>query len=181
MLRGENVILRARHEEDIALLEAGLYANVPEHSRASGRPWRPVPPGSAESSYRLRESRDDMAVFSVVVAASGDLAGDCLLWRIDRHNRSTHLGLAVLPGFRGKGFGVDIVRVLCRYAFDTLGLHRVQLETLADNHGMIRTAERAGFRLEGRAREAAWVSGEFLDEVVYGLLAAEWRDQPGSA
>jgi RimJ/RimL family protein N-acetyltransferase len=177
MLRGQKVILRPRHEEDVPLLEASLYADVAEFSRASGRPWQPIPPGSPDSMYRMGDGKDDrLAIFSVVDEASGDLAGDCLLWSIDRHNRSTHLGLSLLPGFRGKGLGIDVVRVLCRYAFEILGLHRVQLETLADNEGMIRTAERAGFQLEGRSREAAWVNGEFADEVVYALLVSEWRD-----
>jgi len=38
---------------------------------------------------------------------------------------------------------------------------------------MIRAASRAGFVHEGRLRRAAWVNGEFVDEVILGLLAAK--------
>jgi len=179
VLHGEKVILRARLDEDIAVLDAGLYADVAEYNRTATWPWRPIPPGSAQSHYQVSDD-DRHAKFSVVEAGSGELAGDGVLWGIDRHNRFAHVGLSLLPGFRGKGLGIDVVRVLCRYAFVTLGLHRVQLETLADNDAMIRTAERVGFRLEGRNREAAWVNGGFADEVVYGLLVGEWR-QAGDA
>jgi RimJ/RimL family protein N-acetyltransferase len=39
---------------------------------------------------------------------------------------------------------------------------------------MIRTASRAGFVYEGRLRRAAWVYGDFADEVILGMLAADW-------
>jgi hypothetical protein len=39
---------------------------------------------------------------------------------------------------------------------------------------MIRTAERVGFVQEGVLRQAAWVTGQYLDEVVFGMLAEEW-------
>ena len=54
------------------------------------------------------------------------------------------------------------------------GLHRLQVETLATNTAMIQAAERVGFTPEGTLRQAAWVTGEFLDEVILGLLAADW-------
>ncbi len=54
------------------------------------------------------------------------------------------------------------------------GLHRLQVETLASNTAMIRAASRAGFVQEGKLRRAAWVDGEFADEVILGLLAGDW-------
>ena len=67
--------------------------------------------------------------------------------------------------------------MLCDYAFVTLGLHRVQLETLADNDAMIGTAKAAGFTLEGTTRASSWVSGQFHDELVYGLLVEDWENR----
>jgi RimJ/RimL family protein N-acetyltransferase len=64
--------------------------------------------------------------------------------------------------------------VLCQYGFTVRGLHRLQLETLADNAAMIQAAVRAGFVHEGTLRNAAWVNGTFLDEVIFGLLDTEW-------
>jgi RimJ/RimL family protein N-acetyltransferase len=39
---------------------------------------------------------------------------------------------------------------------------------------MIQAAERVGFTREGTLRQAAWVTGAFLDEVILGLLSADW-------
>jgi RimJ/RimL family protein N-acetyltransferase len=104
----------------------------------------------------------------------GELAGAALLWAIDLHNRSAHLGLSLRPSFRGRGLGTDVVLALCEYGFTVRGLHRLQVDTLASNAAMIRAAERAGFTLEGTLRGAGWVNGEFADEVILGLLAGDW-------
>ncbi|MFJ5234128.1 GNAT family N-acetyltransferase [Kitasatospora sp. NPDC088391] len=176
MLLGEKVALRARIESDVPVLHEELYGDVATRSRADSRPWQPVPLESGQSPYRVSPPSEDAAVFSVVERAGGALAGEALLWGIDTHNRSAHLGISLRPSCRGRGLGVDTVRVLCRYGFETRGLHRLQLETLADNAAMIGAAERAGFALDGTLRGAAWVSGRFVDEVVLGLLAGDRSD-----
>ncbi|HTU74519.1 MAG TPA: GNAT family protein [Trebonia sp.] len=180
MLRGELAGLRARHDSDIPVLHAGLYDDVATRVRADSRPWQPIPPGPA-SPYRVAGPDDRVAHFSVVELATGELAGEALLWSIDPHNRAGHVGISLLPAFRGRGLGTDVVQVLCHYGFALRGLQRLQVETLADNDAMIATAAAAGFVREGTLRRSAWVSGEFADEVILGLLAAEWkRRSPGA-
>ncbi|MFI9150300.1 GNAT family N-acetyltransferase [Streptomyces sp. NPDC053367] len=180
MLKGDKVGLRARHEDDIPVLEAGLHADVVNAARATGRPWRPITPGSKSSPFVVDESDPTHAAFSVVEPAGGTLVGVANLWGIDDHNRSAHVGLGLLPSSRGKGYGTDVVAVLCHYGFVVRGLRRLQVETLADNHAMLRSAERNGFVREGVLRSSAWVMGEFLDEVLLGLLVEDWkRDSKG--
>jgi RimJ/RimL family protein N-acetyltransferase len=165
--------LRARHDSDIPVLHAELYDDVQTRVRADSRPWQPIPPGSG-SPYVVAGPDDRAACFSVVELATGELAGEALLWDIDLHNRGAHIGISLRPAFRGRGLGADVVRVLCRYGFAIRGLHRLQAETLSTNNAMIRAANQAGFTREGTLRRAAWVDGEFADEVILGLLAAEW-------
>ncbi len=175
MLTGEVVVLRARRESDIPILEAELHDDVATYSRGDNRPWRPVPPGSPGSAYRITDPAADPAHFSVVELASEELAGDALLWGVDTHNRVAHVGISLRPSFRGRGLGTDAVRVLCRYGFEVRGLHRLQVETLADNEAMLRAAAGAGFTREGVLRQSAWVSGAFTDEVLLGQLVSEWE------
>ena len=174
MLRAGKVGLRAREEADVAVLHTELYEDIVTHMRADSRPWRPIPAGSSASPYAISEPRDDLACFSAVELATGELAGEALLWAIDLHNRTAHLGLSLRPAFRGRGLGADMVLALCEYGFAVRGLHRLQVETLASNAAMIRAASRAGFVQEGRLRRAGWVDGEFADEVILGLLASDW-------
>lgn len=176
-LSGEHVALRARKPEDVPILHTELYEDVATRSRSDTRPWRPTPPDPALSPYAVTDVTDDVAFFSVVTAGDDELVGEALLWGIDLHSRLAEVGLALLPGFRGRGFGVEALALLCRYGFAVRGLNRLQLETLRDNAAMLECAERVGFREEGTLRQSAWVLGSFADTVVMGLLAAEWQDR----
>jgi RimJ/RimL family protein N-acetyltransferase len=181
MLIGERVGLRARHTDDVPVLQSGLHDDVWTRSRADSRPWRPIPADSAASPYAVRDPADDVAAFSIVDLSSQELAGEALLWGIDSHNRNAHIGLALLPQFRQRGLGTDTTGVLCHYGFITLGLRRLQVETLADNRPMVQAAVRAGFTTEGILRRSAWVNGTFLDEMILGLLREEWQPREPSA
>jgi len=178
MIRGKKVGLRARQESDLAVLHEELYNDVRLFSRADGRPWRPASLPE-HSGHRLLEPSDDMAAFSAVELATGELAGEAVLWDIDLFHRSAHLGLSLRPAHRGRGLGGDLVRVLCTYGFVIRGLRRLQVDTLADNDAMIAAAEKAGFRREGTLRRAAWVYGRELDQVVLGMLHDEWEPEEG--
>jgi RimJ/RimL family protein N-acetyltransferase len=166
--------LRAMQDSDIEIFENELLNDAETRSRSDGRPWRPVTPGSSHSPYRDSEEHSSVVRFSAVELVTGELIGEALLWGIDQHNRNAHLGLSLRPAFRGKGLGTDIVRVLCYYGFVIRGLHRLQVDTLADNAAMIGAATRAGFVLEGTLRSPSWVNGAFADEALLGLLATEW-------
>ena len=176
MLRGELTLLRARTEDDARTLHADLYEDVATWVRSDTRPWVPIPFGSLSPYWPAEAvpSGSDADVFAVTELATGELAGEAVLWGIDLHNRSAHAGLSLRPACRGRGLGGDVVRVLCRYGFAIRGLHRMQLETLADNAAMIAVAERLGFTREGTMRNCSWVNGQWMDDVVFGLLDTEF-------
>ncbi|MDJ0386405.1 GNAT family protein [Streptomyces sp. G-G2] len=175
MISGQLAGLRARHPDDVAILHSELYDDVPTHSRADSRPWRPLPLAGGHSPYEPAAPGDRADSFSVIDMKSGELAGEALLWGIDTHNRFAHLGLSLRPGSRGRGLGQETVQLLCHYGFTVRGLNRLQVETLADNTAMIRAAEAAGFVVEGTLRRSGWVYGAFVDEVILGLLSEEWQ------
>ncbi|MFE5719766.1 GNAT family N-acetyltransferase [Streptomyces erythrochromogenes] len=176
MISGQPAGLRARLPEDVPVLHAELHDDVVTRSAADSRPWSPHPSAGGHSPYEPGPPSADAAVFSVVELATGDLAGEALLWGIDTHNRCAHLGISLRPGLRGRGLGREVVGLPCRYGFTVRGLARLQVETLAGNAAMIGAATAAGFVREGVLRRSAWVSGRFEDEVILGLLADEWTD-----
>lgn len=173
MLVGERVVLRARHESDVAILHEELYDDVPTRIRADTRGWTPV--RLADSPYAMHGSSADAAEFSIVERSTDELAGEAILWEIDPHNRSAHAGLALRPRCRGRGLGTDTLRQLVDYAVRIRGLHRVQLEVVADNDAMLAVARRVGFVQDGVLRESVWVDGGFADQVVLSALAGGIR------
>jgi RimJ/RimL family protein N-acetyltransferase len=182
MLTGRSVILREVRRSDLPVLHRDLESDVVTSSIGSSRPWRPISLSALEAEFdrSLADPPDERSARFAVQERedpSGALIGTTGLWRIDLHNGSAHLGIQLVPAVRGRGLGLDVVRALCHYAFVVRGLHRVALETLATNEAMRRTAASAGFTEEGRLRQAAFLLGERVDEILYGLLRSEW--EPG--
>lgn len=94
---------------------------------------------------------------------------------IDGPARSAEVGYWLDAGFEGRGLVTRAVTVVLDHAFGPLGLHRVELRTVATNERSRSVAQRLGFTQEGVLREAAAFSDERRDAVVYGLLAHEWQ------
>jgi RimJ/RimL family protein N-acetyltransferase len=105
--------------------------------------------------------------------------GMCDLMKIEPPTRTAMLGIWVARPWWGEGYGTDAVRTLCRFGFDHMNLHRITLQVNADNENAIRAYEKAGFQQEGRLREAAFVHGSRLDELVMGVLAGELIEGDG--
>ncbi|PSK58590.1 hypothetical protein B9Z65_6605 [Elsinoe australis] len=94
-----------------------------------------------------------------------------------RHHRFTGLGIKLLPEHRGKGYGSEAITWILGWAFDRLGLHRVQLDAFEWNEGARKLYERLGFTLEGRSRELLFHEGKFWDEYHFSMLESEYRQK----
>lgn len=182
MLRGEKVVLRPIERDDVEQI-AGWEGDPEIWPQTSTLPYTPKSVADVLRDYdvegsELLRSTDTEAPFAVTV--DGELIGTVSLWGIDVHNRRGHLGITLGPDARGKGYGRDACRVLLGYAFRDRGLHRVQLEVLADNERALRAYAAAGFVEEGRMRDSAWVHGRFVDEVYMSVLSTD-PGRPGGA
>lgn len=118
----------------------------------------------------------------IVVDGDGTAAGD-VSWRTERWGPSVgstcpSIGIALLPGHRGRGIGTDAQRLLVQFLFETFDVHRVQSDTAADNVAEQRALERAGFVREGVVRDAEHRDGRYHDHILYSVLRREWRDAP---
>ena len=71
---------------------------------------------------------------------------------------------------RGCGIGTEAARQMIRYAFDTLGLHRLFLRAFADNRQAIASYEKAGFKQEAYLREDVCIDGIYRDMVLMGIV-----------
>lgn len=84
---------------------------------------------------------------------------------------------------RGKGVAEEASRLLLRFAFQILGLHRVFLQVNVTNHAAIRLYRRLEFKEEGLLRGAAFTEGRFVDRLMFSMLEDEFspiRSQGGS-
>lgn len=77
----------------------------------------------------------------------------------------------------GEGYGTDAMRILLRYAFEELNLHRLSLSVFEYNSRAIRSYEKVGFVIEGRVRQFLNRDGRRYDMIFMGLLSDEWKER----
>lgn len=76
--------------------------------------------------------------------------------------------------YSGKGYGTDAMKVLIRYAFTELNLHRVNLDVFEFNKRAIRSYEKAGFVYEGVEKARIYKDDQRWDVLHMGILQSEW-------
>ena len=109
-----------------------------------------------------------------VIEVDGERAGMCGFELANRRSAIAHLErLAVHPRFRGRRISDDAAGILQRHLFHDLGYHRLQLEIYGFNERAQHHAERAGYVREGVKRKAYWRHGDWVDGVLYGLVAED--------
>jgi RimJ/RimL family protein N-acetyltransferase len=106
---------------------------------------------------------------------TGELVGDVSLrWASEAH-RQGELGFVVHPRHQGHGYATEASRPILDVAFGQLGLHRVVGRLEPRNVASARVLEKLGMRREAHLVENEWVKGEWQSELVYAVLAREWR------
>ncbi|MEV8505200.1 GNAT family N-acetyltransferase [Actinoplanes sp. NPDC051475] len=88
------------------------------------------------------------------------------------------VGFFVAQSARGRGYAVAAVRAICGWAFDTLGLARIQWRAEVGNEASRRVAQKAGFTMEGLQRQALVIGGERRDCWTASLLRGEAGSLP---
>ena len=107
---------------------------------------------------------------------SGELVGVLGLHYIDWPNRSTSLGYWLAEGFQGRGIMTQACRALIDVLFSDYELNRVEIEVAPENLRSRAIPERLGFQNEGCRRQVERLDQQYLDHIIYGLLARDWKD-----
>ena len=181
-LRSERLVLRPYRAADAE----PVFAAVDE-SRAHLRPWMPWVDGHAS----LDDSRDYCARSAANWLLRAELhlgifeaAGGCYLGGTGVHDpdwdlRAFAVGYWLRASAVGRGYATEAVRRLVGLAFGELAARRVELRCDARNGPSRRVAERVGFVLEGRRRQAFLApDGQPADELVFALIADD-LSRPG--
>jgi len=171
-LAGRLIRLRALESADEPLLQAWVNDPVVTEYLTHIYPYSHAQESgfiAAASPARFAEAR-----FGIVTLDEGVLIGVESLEGARPESRSA--SLAIMIGDRrywGRGYGTDAVRTLCRFGFEMMNLHRVELEVFPENLRAIRVYERVGFQHEGRRREGIYRAGRYSDVLGMGMLRSE--------
>jgi RimJ/RimL family protein N-acetyltransferase len=141
-------------------------------------------PRSLDASRALLERRTAMTSIdddhdglglAVVLKESGNLIGHVTLERVSREHRQGAIGYVLHPDHHGHGYATEAAALMLQLGFEDLGLHRIVGRLDARNAASAGVLERLGMRREAHLRENEFVKGEWVSELVYAILADEWR------
>jgi RimJ/RimL family protein N-acetyltransferase len=136
------------------------------------------PPATDETERaRIAAAADDPSqLLWVIETSSGRVIGNVGLLQIDPVHGRAWLGVCIgEKDCWSAGYGTEAIRLLLRYAFDNLGLRRIQLITDADNDRGLRCYEKCGFVREALLREHRLRHGKPLDMIQMAVLKSEWK------
>lgn len=122
----------------------------------------------------LEKDPPQMWMFGIRTLEDDKLIGFVDLSGVTPHG-DTFVGIGIGErAYWGKGYGTDAMKLVLRFAFAELGLHRVSLDVFDYNPRGIKSYEKAGFQLEGRVREMILRDGQRADVFFMGVLREDW-------
>ena len=175
-LIGSKVMLREYQSDDFASIRQWVNdAGVTRY--LSTRFWAPqTTVDTQEFLSRMMQSSHNAYNFVIADAADGRYIGQLDMFRVDWRLRQGEIGMVIASAEdRGRGLGTEALQLLARFAFETLGLERIELEVHIQNAAAIRCYEKAGFVLEGIKRHAYYNDGAFSDLGMMSLLRQDWQ------
>jgi RimJ/RimL family protein N-acetyltransferase len=118
---------------------------------------------------------------AVVRRDTAELIGDFSLGLRSRQDRQAEIGFMFHPDQHGHGYATEAGRAVLALGFESYELHRISGSCDARNAASARLMERLGMRLEAHLRETEFVKGVWCDELIYAILADEWRGRSSAS
>ena len=166
-LKGDRVRLR-RLDRTLHLENALRWMNDPEVTATNERNFG-VSRKEEESFFDMAENPGETAIYWAIHDEADAHVGFIDFHQVSWRHRLAIGGLVI--GDRsawGKGYATDAVRSRTKFAFEQMGLHRVEGHTICP--AMRRVYEKCGYAHEGTWREKIWRDGRWRDAHLYAIL-----------
>lgn len=127
--------------------------------------------GRAAARHEAGEARQ----FVIVLRDTGRVIGSCLLFHFEESGGRGEIGYLLARPHWGAGYMLEAMRAFVAFAFEQVGLRRLEAEIDPRNTASARLLERLGFVHEGHLRQRWNVKDEITDSGLYGLLRPDWE------
>lgn len=170
--------LRLRQFE---LADAEIVFALIDRDRNHLRRWLPwvditLAPTNARNFIAMTlEQAKNRNGFHCAIEWNGDFVGTVGLHSVDWPNRKTSIGYWLGSAFTGRGIMTRAVERVIDHCFEELKLHRVEIRCAVENGKSRAIPARLGFIEEGVLKESEWLGDHYVDHVVYGITAPQWR------
>jgi len=156
---------------------AGLFGYRSDPAVAEFQTFRPA---SIEDAIAfIRDSNpafnQEGSWFQLGIYLKGTLIGDIGIHFLDPRNLQCEIGYTIAKRHWRRGFGKEAVARVVTHLFADLGKHRVSASLDPANLASAALLESLGFRKEGLFRKSILNGEEWEDDLVYAILAEEWK------
>ena len=150
---------------------------VPWEPRPAGAPPTPEDRASFGVRCAARERERQMGTgYGFGIFVEGRLSGEITLSSIQRGPfQNAFVGYWIDRSLAGNGLAPEATVVVLRFAFEELGLHRVEIAIVPRNGSSRRVVEKLELREEGVALRYLEIDGSWEDHVRYAMTAEEWE------
>ncbi|MBN2076069.1 MAG: GNAT family N-acetyltransferase [Dehalococcoidales bacterium] len=156
-----------------------VWANDPEVMQYTGG-YLPMTEMAGEKYIEDIAKKSNTEVEFIIEAVNEDTRrsiGSIALSKINHNDHCATFAITIgEKDYWNKGYGTDAARLIIRYGFEQLNLHRISSFVFSFNERSIRMHFRAGFIEEGRRKESIYINGDYHDSVMFGLLRKEWQE-----
>lgn len=149
-------VVRAYEDPDIQRWH--VRTMEPDEALAWTASWAGLWDAETAAGWAVADSHDDA------------LLGRMVLHKIDLTQGVSEVAYWVVPAARGRGVASRSLEAVTRWAFDHMGLHRIQLDHSTKNPASCRVALKAGFHAEGTLRSQLRHADGWHDMHVHALL-----------
>ena len=177
LINNDQITLR-RYEPD----DAVLLFDAARESSAEVYPFLEW----CHADYQIEESHNWIALvyqkwlkgewfdFAILDTRTQRYLGGCGLNDIRLPQYTANLGYWIRSSATGQGIATDATRLLAKFAFDHIGLQRVEIVIAESNLASIRVAEKSGAILEGTLRNKLFLHGTPTDALLYSLIPSDF-------
>ena len=131
-----------------------------------------------EHMAHCMKEAEALELLEVHIFFENQLCGAIRLNYFEHHNKKVALGYLIDTAHQGKGLVGKSARAMIDFAFNELNLNRIELRCVPENQASLKVAERLGFILEGRLRQAEMLDPGPVDLLVYSLLKTDPQPKP---
>lgn len=173
IIETERLILRQYKLEDVNDVVEGLN-NLNVTKWLQGAPY---PYTIKDAEYFINKSINEKSYnFAIVLKSENKVIGGTQLTNIDLHNGTAGGGIWISEKYWGHGYGPEAFGARIKYAFEVLGLRRLENGYFKENEKSHKMQLRFGYKDEGIRRQkfVSRGSGKVKDEYITGLLKDEW-------
>jgi len=176
VMAGSNFTLRELRKEDAPSLLAML--STEEVSRFISPPPTTVEGFERFIAWTHRErNAGNYACFAIVPAGMDTAIGIFQVRSLEPGFGTAEWGFAMGSEYWGSGIFAEGARLVLDFAFDVIGAHRLEARAATANGRGNGALRKLGAVREGVLRRSFLRNGQYYDQVLWGILAEDWRMQ----